>query len=133
MVCLSRPYPFKFFKGSLPQILLGLLLNTLSHISVGLDLFGCLSHEFCLQKRDLNLLRKNYRRMEGAQVFQISARYQICCLFYCFVSKPVNKYGGNFKVGGRWKSSSRLVTTPTEKAYFFLSLRLCRLLYSKII
>ena len=28
MVCLSRPYPFKFFKGCLPQILLGPFLNT---------------------------------------------------------------------------------------------------------
>ena len=32
MICLSRPYLFKFFKGCLPQILLGPLLNTLSHI-----------------------------------------------------------------------------------------------------
>ena len=31
-ICLGRPYPFKFFKGCLPQILLGPLLNTLSHI-----------------------------------------------------------------------------------------------------
>ena len=30
--CLSRPYPFKFFKRCLPQILLGLFLNTLSHM-----------------------------------------------------------------------------------------------------
>ena len=28
MVCLSRLYPFKFFKGCLPQILLGPFLNT---------------------------------------------------------------------------------------------------------
>ena len=27
--CLSRPHPFKFFEGCLPQILIGLLLNTL--------------------------------------------------------------------------------------------------------
>ena len=32
MVCLSGPYHFKFFKGSLPQILLGTFLNTLTHI-----------------------------------------------------------------------------------------------------
>ena len=32
MVYLSRPYHFKFFKGSLPQVLLGSLLNTLSQI-----------------------------------------------------------------------------------------------------
>ena len=31
MVCLSRPYSFKFFKGCLSQILLGPFLNTLSH------------------------------------------------------------------------------------------------------
>ena len=32
MVCLSRPYQFKFFKGCLPQISLGPFLNTLSHL-----------------------------------------------------------------------------------------------------
>ena len=32
MVCLFRPYPFKFFKGCLPQTLFGLFLNTLSQI-----------------------------------------------------------------------------------------------------
>ena len=34
MVCLSRPYPFKFFKGSLPQNLLRPLLNALSHLCI---------------------------------------------------------------------------------------------------
>ena len=29
---LSRPYPFKFFKGCLPQNLLSPLLSTLSHL-----------------------------------------------------------------------------------------------------
>ena len=28
----GRPYSFKFFKGSLPQILLGPFLNTLTHV-----------------------------------------------------------------------------------------------------
>ena len=34
MVCLSRPYPYplKFFKGCLPQILHGPFLNTLPHM-----------------------------------------------------------------------------------------------------
>ena len=32
--CLRRPYPFKFFKGCLPQNLLSPLLNTLSQIFV---------------------------------------------------------------------------------------------------
>ena len=31
---LSRPYHFKFFKGCLPQILLGPFLNTLSHMTL---------------------------------------------------------------------------------------------------
>ena len=30
----SRPYHFKYFKGGLPQILLGPFLNTLSHINM---------------------------------------------------------------------------------------------------
>ena len=32
MVCLGRPFHFKFFKGCLPQILLGPFLNTLTYI-----------------------------------------------------------------------------------------------------
>ena len=32
MVCLGRPYHFKFFKGCLPQILLGPFLNTLNQM-----------------------------------------------------------------------------------------------------
>ena len=34
MVCLSEPYPSKFFKGCLPQNLLSPLLNTLSHLDL---------------------------------------------------------------------------------------------------
>ena len=34
MVCLSSPYPLKFFKGCLPQNLLSPLLNTLSHMEL---------------------------------------------------------------------------------------------------
>ena len=32
-ICLGRPYLFKFFKDCLLQILLGLYLNTLSHMT----------------------------------------------------------------------------------------------------
>ena len=35
---LSRPYPFKFFKGCLLQILLGPFLNTLSHLYLVLEM-----------------------------------------------------------------------------------------------
>ena len=34
MACLSRPYYFKFFKGGVPQILLGPFLNSLCHLSI---------------------------------------------------------------------------------------------------
>ena len=34
---LSRPYPFNFFKGCLPQILLGPLLNTLFQMLCPID------------------------------------------------------------------------------------------------
>ena len=34
MVCLSRPYNFKFFKGCLPQILLAPVLNTLTNMKL---------------------------------------------------------------------------------------------------
>ena len=34
MVYLSKPYHFKFLKGSLPQILLGTFLNTLNHMQI---------------------------------------------------------------------------------------------------
>ena len=34
MVCLRRPYSYNFFKGCPPQILLGPLLNTLSHLEI---------------------------------------------------------------------------------------------------
>ena len=34
MVCLGRPYHFNFFKGCLPQILLGPFLHILTHLSL---------------------------------------------------------------------------------------------------
>ena len=34
MVCLDRPYHFRFFKGCYPQILLGPFLNTLTHLKL---------------------------------------------------------------------------------------------------
>ena len=33
VICVSRAYHFKFFKGCLPQILLGTFLNILTHMS----------------------------------------------------------------------------------------------------
>ena len=50
MVCLSRPYPFRFFKGCLPQNSLSLLLNTLSHVSQQMH-----SHSVMLNKTSMGL------------------------------------------------------------------------------
>ena len=50
MVCLSRPYHFKFFKGCLPQMLLGPFLNTL------IDMFSDFPNIFLFSiSRNLNL------------------------------------------------------------------------------
>ena len=48
MVSLNRQYPFKFFKGCLPQILLGPFLYTLSHIDF---LWKVLKHAFNIFER----------------------------------------------------------------------------------
>ena len=53
MVCLSRPYPFKFFKGCLPQILFGPLLNTFSHIIETSD--RCVMIAIGYENQDANL------------------------------------------------------------------------------
>ena len=42
---LGRPYPFKFFKVCLPQILLGPFLNTLSHMIIKWPRAGYTNHE----------------------------------------------------------------------------------------
>ena len=58
MVCLGRPYNFKFFKGCFPQILLGPFLNTLIQMSQHLNQFQPrvafhikTSHLFCSTKQ----------------------------------------------------------------------------------
>ena len=49
MVCLSRPYPFKYFNGCLPQILFGLFLNTLSQMKHNSHTKHILQHILKLQ------------------------------------------------------------------------------------
>ena len=39
MVCLGRPYPFKFFKGCRPQILFAPLLHILSYLGSLSDIY----------------------------------------------------------------------------------------------
>ena len=59
MICLGRPYHFKFFKGCLPQILLGPFLNTLT------DLF--LPHVYPKQKFS-TLNKKNELSSESGEI-----------------------------------------------------------------
>ena len=62
---LSRPYPFKFFKGCLPQILLGPFLNTCSYLLVVI---------YCCLERDNNKDLKIH--MNNLSYFEISASLQ---------------------------------------------------------
>ena len=54
MLCLGRPYHFSFFKGCLSQILVGLFLNNLTHLSL-----------FNEANKFLMLLDLEVRRPEG--------------------------------------------------------------------
>ena len=54
MVCLSRSYQFKFFKYCLPQILLGPLLHTLTHM-INLYLKSLFEKHVCFKMLSLNL------------------------------------------------------------------------------
>ena len=54
MVCLSRTYPFKCFKGFLPQNLLSPLLNTLSHILL-LGLFYFINENLDTQQTNISV------------------------------------------------------------------------------
>ena len=49
VVYLGRPYHYQFFKGYLPNILLGAILNTLLHIYFELNTWGCV-HAFKIKK-----------------------------------------------------------------------------------
>ena len=62
MVCLSRPYPFKFFNGSLPQFLLGPFLNTLSQMNSYLTgiLMNCL-FQAMLKQQMIHLGKKQQK------------------------------------------------------------------------
>ena len=61
--CLSRPYHFKFFKGCLPQILLGPFMNMLTHGEV-----------VSLEGRDLERF-PNFKCFPGVSVKKIAAAW----------------------------------------------------------
>ena len=75
MVCWSKPYHFKFFKGCLLQILLGPFLNTLSHMYFQLMpcvqwLFLNLTEEIALRSFSGMALLKNFAKFTGKQHFR---------------------------------------------------------------
>ena len=65
MVCLGRQYPFKFFKGCLPQILLSPFLNTLSHMVI---LVGNLIANYYLGATKLTFIH--------FEILQLRAKFQ---------------------------------------------------------
>ena len=56
--CLCRPYPFKIFKGCLPQILLGPFLSTLSHIKLKKNFLLIFSNIIWLLFPEMRVARK---------------------------------------------------------------------------
>ena len=69
MVCLSRLYPFKFFKGCLPKILLGPFLNTLSQMIP------------CLKINTKSMIKKRCSGSFNKKGFQLGQNYLKQCSF----------------------------------------------------
>ena len=96
MVCLGRLYPFKYFKGcqktaSLPQILLGPLLNALSHLSLeDLDnLLFIMSFVFCKLSNRLEIFPTDINQSKTTKtsllVMMSKSKNALCCEFTCFL------------------------------------------------
>ena len=60
MVCLGRPYYFNFFKGCLPQILLGVFLNTLTQMIFYINCKYISENKFPLNK-GIDLFPKRHK------------------------------------------------------------------------
>ena len=79
MVCLSRPYPFKFFKGCLPQVLLGPFLNALSHIK---QLFAYLIWRNYRRQRDHpRKAMKLWRKPLEILILSVNYTFHFCFRF----------------------------------------------------
>ena len=74
MVCWGRPHHFKFFKGWLPQILLGPFLNTLPQIIL------------CLEAAHASNLTRT-----ASGLFWLTQRVKIFCVIRKFL--PANIFG----------------------------------------
>ena len=125
IICLRRPYHFKFFKGYLPQILLGPFLSTLSDMIVHGNSDPCLTikhfHEalqpesqlctgwsFCwIRFKTSNILMKNYRLVpEGHQYLKVSNIWNCRC--YLFSNEP-KKNKKNIKTPPYFKFEYRIL------------------------
>ena len=63
MVCLGRPNQFKFFKGCLPQISLGLFLNNLSQMQL-IDQINDNFENNCLTPGNITDLSKTFETVD---------------------------------------------------------------------
>ena len=88
MVCLSRPYPFKFFKCCLPQISFGPFLNALFHLKKG-------------TKRKKTNDKANYKPITILPVLPKS--FEQC--LYEQINKNVDKILSKYQTGN-WKDYS---------------------------
>ena len=127
MVCLRRPYHFKFFKGCLPQILLSPFLSTLSDMIVHGNSDPCLTIKhfqealqpesqlctgwsFCwIRFKRSNILMKNYRLVpEGHQYLKVSNIWNCRC--YLFSNEPK-------KNKKKYKNTSLLLIRVSDSWY----------------
>ena len=75
----SRPYPFKFFKGCLPQVLLGPFLNALSHIK---QLFAYLIWRNYRRQRDHpRKAMKLWRKPLEILILSVNYTFHFCFRF----------------------------------------------------
>ena len=64
MTCLNRPYQLKFFKGCLPQMLLGPLLNIFSQLNPYEKYNVTFTHSHLSFKTNSNLLKIEVLKIE---------------------------------------------------------------------
>ena len=84
MVCLSRRYHFKFFKGCLPQILLAPSLNTLTQMHT--DTTYVLTAAICITfLNEQSLMKKVYLTQQGLQCFCFFKNCSIAVITYLLI------------------------------------------------
>ena len=74
-ICWGRPYYFNFFKGCLPQILLGPFWNTLSQILTYLITFWTFMQQFLKKFRDFSTIYCFFPPQVHWKCFQVTVSF----------------------------------------------------------